>query len=216
LCRGGQCEAAVRADRYRSVILIAVRNDARLRFAGLLAAGSLAVHQIRYAVGYGSESSRALTDQGHGYLGVAGTLAAVLLAVALGAFLGSLLRGRSAATRQPGFRPLWIAAAGALAATYTGQEMIEGALAHGHPGGLEAVLGHGGWIAFAAAGAIGALVALAMRGAHAALSPASPGRTLSVGRPSSPPLLRVAAQIARPTAAFAAAGPARGPPAAPC
>ena len=60
-------------------MLLTVKGDARLRLAGLLAAGSLAVHQIRYAAGYGSESSQALADQGHDYLGPAGAVVALLV-----------------------------------------------------------------------------------------------------------------------------------------
>jgi hypothetical protein len=197
-------------------MLPAVKGDARLRLAGLLAAGSLAVHQLRYAAGYGSESSRALADQGHGYLGPAGAVIALLLAVALGVFVGALLRGRHSAGRHARFRSLWLVATASLSAIYVGQELIEGALADGHPEGLAGVVAHGGWLAFAVAAAVGALVALAMRGADAALAAARAGRALSLARPAAPPVLLPLPQLRRPAAPCAASPPARGPPAVSC
>jgi hypothetical protein len=188
-------------------MLRAVTGDARLRFAGLLAAGSLAVHQLRYAAGYGSNSSRALAEQGHGYLGDAGAVAAVLLALAVGSFLGAVVRARRAEARQPRLRSLWLAASGALSAIYAAQELIEGTLAQGHPAGLTGVVAHGGWLAFAIAAAVGALIALAMRGADAALA-RPPARSVPAIREAPrPPLLVPLSRLAITAAAFAASRP---------
>jgi hypothetical protein len=189
-----------------------VTGDARLRFAGLLAAGSLAVHQLRYAAGYGSHSSRALAEQGHGYLGDAGVVAALLLALALGCSLGALVRARRADAHQPRLRSLWLAAAGALSAIYVTQELIEGTLAQGHPAGVTGVVGNGGWLAFVIAAAVGALIALAMRGAEAALARPPARNVPPVREAARPPLLTPLFHVAVTTAAFAASPPARGPP----
>jgi hypothetical protein len=205
---------AVRAWRERSVILRIVRGDTRLRFAGLLGAGSLAVHQLRYAAGYGGESSRALADQGHGYLGAAGAVIALLLAVALGAFLGSLLRRRPPGAGQPRFGRLWLAAAGSLSAIYAGQELIEGALSSGHPEGVAGVVAGGGWTAFAIAALVGALIALAMRGADAVLGTTRPARHIALRPPATNPILPALSHLTGPAPAFASSPPARGPPAA--
>ena len=190
-----------------------MRTDARLRFAGLLAAGSLAVHQLRYAAGYGGDSSRALADQGHGYLGAAGAVIALLLAVGLGAFLGALLRSRPLDARQPRLGRLWLAASGSLAAVYAAQELVEGALSPGHPGGLAGVAGGGGWTAFAIAAVVGALIALAMRGADAALAASRPSRPIALRPPPARPFLLSMPHLAGPAPALASSPPARGPPA---
>jgi hypothetical protein len=44
------------------------RRAETLRTAGLLSAGALAVHQLRYRLVYGGGADRALEHQGHGYL----------------------------------------------------------------------------------------------------------------------------------------------------
>ncbi|MEA2404016.1 MAG: hypothetical protein QOE08_663 [Thermoleophilaceae bacterium] len=195
-------------------MLHAVTRDARLRFAGLLAAGSLAVHQLRYAAGYGDHSSRALAEQGHGYLGDAGVFAALLLALALGSSLGAVVRARRAEARQPRLGSLWLAATGALSAIYATQELIEGTLAQGHPAGLAGIVGHGGWLAFAIASAVGALIALAMRGADAALAPRPARPVAPLGQTPPRPQLVPRPRLAMPAASFAASPPARGPPTA--
>ena len=187
-------------------------RDTRLRFAGLLAAGSLAVHQVRYSVGYGADAARALEDQGHGYLGAAGTLAGLVLALALGSFLGAMLRGRPAGGTQPRLRALWLAATAALSVIYAGQELIEGALTSGHPGGVAAVFGHGGSIAFVAAAAIGALIALALRGATAALEVAAARRRLLPPQLPAPPATIASSPLIRLAPATSGAHGARGPP----
>lgn len=141
------------------------------RLAALLAAGALAVHELRYALAYGDHAGREASAQGHAYLTV--LLPAVVLAV-LFAAAHALLRfagGPGSGSRGPRFTRLWLGCTVALVAAYCGQELIEGWLAGGHPAGVAGVLEHGGWIALVCAPLIGGVVALAVRGAAAATEP---------------------------------------------
>jgi hypothetical protein len=149
------------------------RLGAILRAPALIAAGSLAVHEGRYLAGYGGHSHEAQAEQGHAYLvdAVIPTVWALvgLAFVALVVAFFRAMRDLDPAPRPVRFAPTWIGAALALQVIYTGQELLEGYLAHGHPPGVAGVLGHGGWTAYAIAVAIGALVALLLRGAAAAV-----------------------------------------------
>jgi hypothetical protein len=125
----------------------------------LLGAGSAAIHQLRYAIGYGDAAPHALDAHGHAYLAVAlpGIVAALLIALA--AFGMRMAAGtRTSESRRLGFGALWLACAFALAAVYGVQETIEGAGA----------IAGGGWIGLALAIPAGLLVALGLRGASAA------------------------------------------------
>jgi len=53
----------------------------------LFPAAALAVHQLRYLIGYGSHAGRELSAQGHGYLESLAPWVVLLVACALGAFL---------------------------------------------------------------------------------------------------------------------------------
>lgn len=160
------------------------------RAGALLAAGSLAVHELRYLADYGGAGKVA----GHGYLAWLAPLVALILAAACGAWLGRL--GRS--DRGPGATVTWLGASVSLALIYSVQETIEGLTAAGHPG----VLAHGGWIAVPIAMAVGGLIALGLRGVRAvdraavlaarpwsprgATPTAPPALTLPVAAPSAP------------------------------
>jgi hypothetical protein len=125
-----------------------------LRAGALLAAGSLAVHELRFLVGYGGGDAVG----GHGYLAFVAPFVALALAAACGVGLARLGHG-------PGTRGVtWLAASASLAATYVVQETIETLTSPAHPG----LIAHGGWIAVPVSLAIGALVALMLRGASAA------------------------------------------------
>ena len=157
----------------------------RLRAVALLVPGALAVHDIRYLLGYG-DPGRALAQQSHGYLGSVSLFAGSALALAAAELVGRYARARrgaGAGGAPPGFRALWAAASVALMAVYASQESIEGAVSAHHPAGLAGVLGHGGWTALLLAIAVGAVVALLLRGAHAALVRAA-------GRSDAPPRAR--------------------------
>jgi hypothetical protein len=127
-----------------------------LRAGALLAAGALAVHELRYMVGYGDAAAAG----GHGYLIFVAPLIAVALALACGVWLARV--GRDAAYARGTLT--WLGASASLIGVYLVQETIEGLAATGHPG----LLAHGGWTALPLAFAVGALVALLLRGVHAA------------------------------------------------
>lgn len=169
--------------------------DRRFRLAALLAAGALAVHELRYALAFGDHAGREASAQGHAYLAV---LLPVVVVAALFAAAQALLRFAGAPASGPRgrrFTRLWLGCTVALVAAYCGQELIEGLLAAGHPAGVAGVLEHGGWIALVVAPLVGGLVALAVRGAAAASEPRS----------------RAAAWRPRPAAIPAAASPAAAP-----
>ena len=56
-----------------------------LRATALVTVAALALHELRYLIGYGGGTPEALSSQGHGYLPVAGALADALLVVAAAA-----------------------------------------------------------------------------------------------------------------------------------
>src|SRR5215204_7478159 len=141
-----------------------------LRASALLGLGALAVHELRYLVGYGSETGRMLAAHGHSYLALATTLAVLLFLVALAGFLARVARGGGGRTARARTRRLAPAAAGALFAIYSVQEFLEGLVASGHPGGFAGVYGNGGWTAVLFAAAIGLVVALLLRGADTVLA----------------------------------------------
>ena len=139
----------------------------KLRAGTLLAAGTYGLHQLRYALAYGGDSSRELASQGHAYLVFAAPLLAVMLVLCV-LELAHRVAGRPAdrgAGVTPRLRALWAIATAAFVATYSAQELIEGTLSRGHPGGFAGVFDHGGWIAIPLAVAFGLVVALLLRGA---------------------------------------------------
>jgi hypothetical protein len=129
-----------------------------LRAVALLAAGSAAIHQLRYAIGYGTGADHQLAVHGHGYLAFAVPLAVGLAMLAMGSVLARLARGGPVSRSDASFPAVWLGAVVALAAVYGLQESIEGAGA----------IAGGGWIGLALAVPAGLLVALAVRGVHAA------------------------------------------------
>jgi hypothetical protein len=137
----------------------------------LLPAGALTVHALRYLLVFGGGTREELAHTGHGYLGLLAPVVALLAAAGIGLLIRRLSRawrtGEDKARRTSGALT-WLALSAALAALYVGQELLEGVLAAGHPGGLAGVFGDGGWMALPLAVAIGGLLALALRGANAA------------------------------------------------
>jgi len=139
----------------------------RLRAAALLATGGLAVHQLRYLLAYGHESSNQLDAQGHSYLTVLTPIVIAALALAVIAFAFRVARLGAGATPEPPPTPArtWLLASASLLAIYVLQELLEGLFAPGHPAAIDAIVAHGGWVAFFLAIAVGGLIALALRGA---------------------------------------------------
>jgi hypothetical protein len=144
----------------------------RLRAAALVLTGAMAVHELRYLLGYEGSASRALSQQGHAYLGILTPLVGALLALALAEFCWRLTAPRRAGAPDapPPFRACWAFAASALVVLYAVQESLEGIFENGHPDGLAGVFGHGGWLAIPLALAIGAVIALLLRGAAAVVA----------------------------------------------
>jgi len=143
----------------------------RVRVAAVLVLGAFALHQLRYLIAFGGSSSEELARQGHGYLssaapGLAAAVAAALIATLLRAHLGERLARGSLVRRAAVFTL-------ALLAIFAAQESLEGILSAGHPAGLAAIFGGGGYIALPLALPIGALAALlvrALEGVEAALA----------------------------------------------
>src|SRR5688572_2684761 len=99
-----------------------------MRWVALVAAGSLVVHELRYALEYGASTGRVLAYQGHSYIPFAEALVAVLWICACLRFALSLARGGrdEAAGFAPSLRALWGSTSASLIAVYTLQEAIEG------------------------------------------------------------------------------------------
>jgi hypothetical protein len=185
----------------------------------LLPLAALAVHQLRYGLAFGADAQQRLADQGHAYLGSVEALAVVLCAVAAGAFLTRLAgawcgNGERRAPERFGLLRLWLASALALAAIYTGQELLEGLLAAGHPPGVAGVLGHGGWLALPLSLAIGGGLALLLRGAQAVLALVRRAAARRRPRAAAAPSLRIrlATVAPRRSAPLASAAAGRAPP----
>jgi hypothetical protein len=211
------CEAAVTAASPCHTARGMVLQRSKLRAGALIAASALALHELRYLVGYGDRAGQAIAEQGHSYLSVAGALVAFALALAgvqLAAVLLGALRG-SADERRPPFALVWALASAALLAVYAGQELTEGLLAAGHPAGLDALAGNGGLVAVPLAVGLGLLVALGLRGARAAIAAVAKRPRAAVPRP----WRRVALVHAAPAPALAILSPiarnlaGRAPPA---
>jgi hypothetical protein len=139
-----------------------------LRAVALLAAGSAAVHQLRYAVGYGHNAAGALAAQGHAYLTALLPFFAALVVVVIAAMLRAPLT--PAHGRRPSLRSAWVAAFVTLVAVFFAQELLEGIFSTGHPHGLAGVFGADGWVAVLLAAPIALLIAVALRG-NGALDP---------------------------------------------
>lgn len=149
-----------------------------MRAGALIALGALGVHDLRYLLAYGGHAGQELSLQGHGYLRLATPMIAGLVVLAAAAFASRVMHAYAAgdgseARALPRARRIWPLASALLIAVYSIQEWIEGELASGHPGGIAAPYGHGGWAAIPLAIVIGLLIAMALRGAATAIAAAA-------------------------------------------
>lgn len=196
------------------------RRTGALRPIALLSAGALALHELRYRAGYGSEAAGGAAADGHGYLGYAAVVGAVLVAAALFGFGIALLRARRGcggpAARVAPLPRMWLAASGALLAIHVVQEIAESLVVAGDLADVAALAGAGGVVAVVLATALGALVALLLRGADQALTLAArPGRARRGPAPLAVGLPRAAARLDLPRASLLSLNLAgRAPPAA--
>ena len=191
----------------------------RLAPLGLMPAASLAVHQLRYWLAFGSRAGAELQIQGHSYLHSATPWVVVPLALVVGLFLSALgraLGGECSVSRYAAsFLALWLVSAAALVAIYAAQEFLEGLLAFGHPAGLMGIFGYGGWWSIPSALAVGLVLAAVFHGARWVLREvAERHRTLPRARPSGcqPARIPHRAVVLRP-APLAGGWSGRGPPA---
>jgi hypothetical protein len=194
--------------------MASARQGSLARSAALIALATLADHQLRYLLAYGSGAHAELARQGHAYLSAA---LPVLIAFAVAALGAGLLRAAVGAGSDrkaiapPRSRALLYALS--IAAAFAVQETSEGLLFAGHSSGLAAVFGAGGWIALPLALGLGALCALLDGGLarlESLVAPAGPANVL----PRAPRLRGAVAAQASPslTSSPLAFGLARRPP----
>jgi hypothetical protein len=190
----------------------------RLRAAALMPAAVLTVHQLRFLLAFGGGSGQELEKEGHQYLSALAAPIAMSVAIVAGLFLARLASAwRDGAEEEGaprrGFLRLALLVGAALLAIYSCQELLEGMLSSGHPGGFDGVFGDGGWWAVPLSLAFGLVIAAALRGARAAIRWAAARHRhpeASHGRPAPAPRPRRLA-LPRPVPlAGAAAG--RAPP----
>jgi hypothetical protein len=175
----------------------------RLRAAALMPAAVLTVHQLRYLLAFGGGTGQELEKEGHQYLSALAAPIAMSVAILVGLFVARLASAwreggertsGSAAGARPsawrGFLRLALTTGGALLAIYSCQELLEGMLSSGHPGGFAGIFGDGGWWSVPLSLACGFVIAAALRGARAAIRwAAARHRRLqaSFGRPAPAP-----------------------------
>ena len=135
-----------------------------LRATALLSVGVLVVHELRYRLAFSGHGDHAVEAHGHSHLSLVAPIVGLLVLVAAARLLQQVATGQ--ADRGPrSLMRLWLLAASALVVAFTAQELLEGALAPGHPAGLAGAFGHGGLIALPLAMVVGAVIALLLRGA---------------------------------------------------
>jgi hypothetical protein len=162
-----------------------------VRAAALMPAALLTVHQLRFLLAFGGGSGQELEKEGHQYLSALAAPIAMSVAIVVGLFFARLAsawregaegptapgRGSGPASRLGGGDPaawrgflrLALLIGASLLALYSCQELLEGMLSSGHPGGFDGVFGNGGWWAVPFSLVCGILVAAALRGARAAI-----------------------------------------------
>lgn len=163
----------------------------RLLVPSLIPIASFAVHQLRYLLAYGSNASKDLAQQGHGYFDVLTPFVVIACGLALGVFLlqmaGAWRTGQADERRPRGLIQVWLVAAIGLLAIYTSQELIEGLLANGHPTGLFGAFGQGGLWAIPACLTIGLMLALAARATRTVVALIARRRRQRASSPTSTP-----------------------------
>jgi hypothetical protein len=196
---------------------LATRGIARA--VALLTLGALALHQLRYSLAFGDAAPDALHQHGHDYLAViAPALVALAVALAVAATLARAAAVRRGSAGGGGSMRRAVRYALGLLAVYSAQEVTEGALAAGHPSGVDAVIAGGGWIAGPLALVLGlaaALVARLLDRVEQRLASTSPRARLP-RPPAALGSLRATTHVRSPLAALTVAfGLARRPPPAP-
>ncbi len=187
--------------------------------AALLPPAAFAVHQLRYWLAFGTRAGLELQRQGHSYLHSLAPWIMLLAALAVGVFLralGRALGGQCSLARYSvSFGALWLICTASLVAIYVGQELLEGMLAFGHPGGLVGVFGYGGWWSLPAAFCVGLVLAAAFHGTRWVLDEVTRRRPRPRARQvaRSLPRLRPRDVVVAKLAPLAGGWSGRGPPA---
>jgi hypothetical protein len=187
----------------------------RLRLIALVALGALVLHQARYVVGHGGGAGEALARDGHAYVGLAMPITlsiAVALAVCT-VLLAAFTRPRLPRPGSADPRLRMLKCALFLLAAFCAQELVEGTLSASHPGGLEALLGHGGAAVLPLSVVLGCLVSLSIDALGAAEIRVT-GSLLSsrLAAPSSPPCSYLEPDVVRLAGLGLVFGFARRPP----
>jgi hypothetical protein len=155
---------------FRRTFVIDPRSSAA-RAAALLAIGAYALHELRYALAFGDAAPHVLDEHGHSYMGAIVPVLGLVVALGLGSWVTALLHAHRTArgeNERGGIVKPWLAASASLMAVFSVQETLEGVLSPGHPSGVAAILGQGGWTSAPLALAIGLALVLLLRGARAA------------------------------------------------
>jgi len=146
-----------------------MRVSWRLRAAVLILAGSVLLHQARFALSPADVGDR------HGYLTwlspvVAGLV--LLLGLEFAVRVARLVSGRATLAEPPRRRMLWPQVSVVLLGVFGVQEAAEFVALHGHGNhdGLSHLLGAGAWLAVPLSLLIGGFIALTIRGADAAVA----------------------------------------------
>jgi hypothetical protein len=190
-----------------------------------LPVATVAVHQLRYVLAYGSRAGHYLVAQGDAYVEsmVPGLVLLLCVCAAMALLeVWRVARGRGrerAAKARAAVRlsVLWAGAAAALLLAYVGQETLEVLLGSAHVSVLVQAFGDGGWWAGPAAILVGLAWALLARGARAVLELAA-GRARRSRRrwpeagPLAMPPSRVVAVLAPPSSPLSRRLAGRGPP----
>ena len=187
----------------------------RARILALLPLAALGVHQLRYLLAFGQDADHELAVEGHRYLSGLSPLCVVLAATVAAELIVRVARARPGAfDAKPRYRLVGLAAAtaAALVAIYVAQELLEGLLSTGHPGGLEGVFEAGGWWSLPIATSFGIAIALFAHGAAAAVAFVAARRsTAPLRHAARAPLRPLEVQLPR-LSPLAAAAPGRAPP----
>lgn len=180
----------------------------------IVPAAAMVVHQLRFTLAYGARANAELAAQGHSYVSSLVPWTIFALGVGFTMFLRRLARtlgGREQV--RPARRHavvVWLGAWLGLFAIYTVQESLEGLFSVGHPGGIEGVVGNGGWWAFPVSGVVALAVVGLLRLGRAVLTLAArskpPARLVAV------PLARLVAVALVAPAPLALAAAGRAPP----
>jgi hypothetical protein len=139
----------------------------------LVPAAALIVHQLRYALAYGSQAGLQLSAQGHSYEHSLVPWVVLALGVGLSAFLGraahAVRTGETGGLARLSASVIWLITTAGLIGIYALQESLEELYASGHPTGVGGILGHGGWWAVPAAAGVAAGVVALLRLGRAVL-----------------------------------------------